>query len=264
MIQGLVRQSLNVIAEQLATAVAPAVAWSGGKDSQVLLWLVRAVMPDIPVLYLHGFPHPTKHRFVLEIMRQWSLNLIRPLPTAYDVIGKNGHVEIIEVYQLTPNRLMYFPIEATQDYQPSADSYCGLQKLNDPVGDPLPWREVFIGLRGDEVDPTHGPLAPAEYVADYTDVKYIYPLKEWAEADIWEASHIYGIPQNEARYAGDMDANNDYYPVCTLCLGDQVRTVICPKTDQEIPTLGASLDLDVRRKSWYQTFVNLEGNPNGN
>lgn len=231
--KALIESSLTLIREQLTWADRPVVASSFGKDSQVLLWLVRQIDRDIPVVYFEGFPHATKHDFAEDVTRDWDLLLNIPLPVQRDVIVKDNHAEVIELYALAPNRLMYFPIEAEPDYIPDENCNCAVEKLGEPVAQsPLAYDAVFIGHRNDDVDPTFGAVPLKDYVAASPegDFRYIYPLRDWIEHDIWTASHIHKIPQNKARYINrDMSQNNDYYPMCSNCLRNDEAEVFCPR-----------------------------------
>lgn len=253
----LISRTIELIAGQLACRRNPAVAWSGGKDSQILLHLVRSLKPDISVVYFRGFPHLTKHNFVLRMAKEWDLNLSTPLPFVRDAIAKDGHVELVELYSLAPGRFMYFPIEAARDYEPDKDSHCGLAHLNGEMAAGVSnFDAVFIGHRNDDADPTHGAVPLKEHVVDYGDFAYVYPLKDWSEADIWAASKLLGIPQNEARYVeGDTSANADYADICTRCF---LAPATCPQTGEDLPAAFEEALLEQRRADYRRVFVNIE------
>ena len=230
----LIESSLALIREQLAWAKRPCVLWSSGKDSQILLWLVRQIDPNITIFYFQAFPHPMKHAFANRVIREWGLNVVIPIPAERDAIVKDNHAEIIELYQLGPKRLMYFPIEAEPNHQPTFNSRCAVEKLGAPVQNQVSLMRdlAFIGHRNDDVDPTFGAVPLKDYVAESEngDFRYVYPLKDWTEHDIWTASHIHKIPQNTARYVDrDMSQNNDYYPMCSNCLRNDEAEVFCPR-----------------------------------
>lgn len=240
-----------------------------------MLYLIRQLKRDVPVIYLEGFPHPTKHSFPAQIEREWGLGVIRPRPQFRDVIAKSGHVELIEVFEVAPDRVVYFPIEAEPDYVPGPNSDCAIERLSLPcLPSEMGFDCIFIGHRGDDVDPTHGALPLVESVVDCGDFRFVYPLRDWTEEDVWEVSERLGIPQNRERYGltegmtipggrdfevGDTGANNDYYPLCTDCLkpgveGDFIR---CPKTGKQVPAVGKRLRLEEQREEWRRAFVNI-------
>lgn len=263
MIEDLIADTFDFIEEQIKTAVSPAIAWSAGKDSQVLLYFAVTIQPEIPIIYFRALNHPAKHSFMERIAQEWNLNLIIPSPIGRDVLqAENGRIEIIEVYQVGANQTMYFPVEAEPGFVPDAAAICGRKHLEDgPISCAVPDRDaIFIGHRGDDADPTHGQVPLKSYVAEDRGFKYVYPLKDWTEAEIWEASNILSIPQNEARYRrGEMEANADYYPLCTGCLraGAPGETVRCPQTQTMVPLLPAEINPEANRAAWRAAFVNI-------
>jgi 3'-phosphoadenosine 5'-phosphosulfate sulfotransferase (PAPS reductase)/FAD synthetase len=258
----LIDSTFFLMAGQLAELRNPAVACSFGKDSMVMLAIARRIKPDVAVIYFPGLPHPTKHLFAEHVAKAWNLNLYAPYPRARDAISKDGHVELIEIHEPAPQRFMYFPIEAAKDYEPDASAHCGLAFLNEePVAAIADdFDAVFIGHRNDDQDPTHGNLPLKDYVVDAGDFRYIYPLRDWTENDVWAASRLLGIPQNEARYRDHaLEANNDYHELCTRCfLGGPGRTsVICPKTGEATPAAFEEARLEERRDEYRRAFTNI-------
>jgi 3'-phosphoadenosine 5'-phosphosulfate sulfotransferase (PAPS reductase)/FAD synthetase len=259
--QELISKSLTLAREALEEAKRPAVAWSGGKDSQVMLHLVRQVRPDVPVLHFRGFESAQKHFFADLMIDALKLDVMRAKPFVTEVVARGGHVEIIEAYRLNERAALYFPIEAESDHVPGPGSHCAVEKLNQPTGnEPLGVDCVFIGHRNDDVDPVHGAIPLERDAVEAGGVLHVYPLKDWAEANIWEASELLNIPQNQARYIRkDMDANADYFPMCAECLKPNDReSVICPKINEPVYVIGKHLNLERRREEWRDRFVNLQ------
>lgn len=61
----------------------PYVSCSFGKDSMVMLWLVRQIDPDVPVIWFDGGKfdeHPETAAFVERVRADWSLNLTTVYP----------------------------------------------------------------------------------------------------------------------------------------------------------------------------------------
>ena len=70
-----------------------AVAFSGGKDSEVVLWLCLQVTPNVPVVFNNtGVEYPETVRFVAEIEAKWNLNLTvtRPEKSFWDCVKQYG------------------------------------------------------------------------------------------------------------------------------------------------------------------------------
>lgn len=260
-IQQLISKSLFIINEALEKAEKPVITWSAGKDSQVMLHLIRQIRKDVPVLHFIGFDHPQKHFFSDLIRESLELEIVPTLPASTDVVAKGDHVEIIEEYRLNEKVALYFPIEAEPDYIPGPNSHCAIEKLNQPIeGKPLDVDCVFIGHRGDDIDYVHGAIPLESHAIEADGVLFVYPLKDWTEANIWAASELLNIPQNVARYARkDMDANADYFPMCVECLKPTAPDyVVCPKTGDLVYGIGKYLNLEQRREAWRAKFVNLQ------
>jgi phosphoadenosine phosphosulfate reductase len=70
-----------------------AVAFSGGKDSEVVLYLCLEINPNIPVVFNNtGVEYPDTVRFIAELEERWNLNLIvtHPEKTFWDCIEQYG------------------------------------------------------------------------------------------------------------------------------------------------------------------------------
>ena len=57
------------------------VAWSGGKDSTLIFWLVRQINPDITVVFNNtGVELPETIKFIRRMTAEWNINLIETKP----------------------------------------------------------------------------------------------------------------------------------------------------------------------------------------
>jgi len=69
------------------------VAWSGGKDSTLVLYLARRHYPDIPVIFNNtGVEYPETLKFVHRLKEEWNLNLtiLRPEMTFWQCVERWG------------------------------------------------------------------------------------------------------------------------------------------------------------------------------
>lgn len=69
------------------------VAFSGGKDSLVVVDLIRQVDPETPVVFFDsGLEYPETYTFIADLTETWSLNLhvVKPRQTALEVLAGSG------------------------------------------------------------------------------------------------------------------------------------------------------------------------------
>ena len=247
------------IAAHLASLKAPCVACSFGKDSMVMLWLVREQMPDVPVVYFEHFDIPSKHAFARQVAEEWGLNLHVIRAKGITFYGRVGHVELVAAHELAPSKFVMTPIEP-QPNLPATGAICGVDSLYEEWPGMMPpvYDGVFIGHRSDDQDILMGAIPLSQDVFGDDDFKYIYPLRDWTAKDVWDFHRRYSVPVNGDRYGKkDVEANNDLWPLCTRCMASD-EPVKCPKTGETIPGLARFLNLQERTDFWREVAVNLE------
>lgn len=76
-----IQRAHRIISETLSQFSHPIVAWSGGKDSTVLLHLVLQHNPSIPVIFNDtGVEFPETYEFIKQMEVEWNLTLYRTKP----------------------------------------------------------------------------------------------------------------------------------------------------------------------------------------
>ena len=73
-----------------------AVAFSGGKDSEIVLWLCLQQNPNIKVIFNNtGVEYPETVNFVAHLEKEWSLNLLvtHPEKTYWDCVEQYGFAQ---------------------------------------------------------------------------------------------------------------------------------------------------------------------------
>lgn len=74
--QAKIARAEAVVAAMLQTCRQPYVAFSGGKDSLVVLDLARRLRPDVAVIWSDDeLEYPEQEPYILELARAWNLNL---------------------------------------------------------------------------------------------------------------------------------------------------------------------------------------------
>lgn len=250
----------NFIAERLATLSAPCVASSFGKDSMVMLYFIREQRPDIPVLYFRHFEQAGKHAFADQIAREWGLNISYPNVRYRDFYGHSHHVEILNIYEISPERFIITPIEPQPELVVDDSLLCGADLLQQGSSrEQLNFDGVFVGQRFDDHDVIMGDEIISAEISQIGDFQYIFPLAKWTNRDIWDAVRRYEIPVNSARYgARDINANNDLWNLCTRCFASD-EPVTCPKIGLEVAGMADLLDLRTRTRQTFDATLNLKG-----
>lgn len=183
--QRLVARAHDIIREGLALCRRPYVAFSGGKDSEVVLHLVLQHRTDVDVVWLHsGAEFPDTEDLVERLRVEWRLNLtvVRVQPGLLDLLEEYG------AYGL-PARTPFKKGDLVRRliYEPS-------RRLCEERG----FDAVFMGLRKEESRrrlyslTKHGPL----HLTRYDGLLHINPLADWQGEDVWAYINGLDLPYN--------------------------------------------------------------------
>jgi len=136
----------------------PAIAWSGGKDSTLLLWIAtQRLNLDYPVIFINTqLLFPETIEFVHKIAKQWGLNL----------------------YEATP----------TKRPPPENPEECCLARKVEPL------KRTLKELKSDLLIEEWRPITT--YVEYRQPVNRLYPLKDATWTDVWLLIHKYKVPYN--------------------------------------------------------------------
>jgi len=185
-------QAMDIIEEALEIAEKPCVAWSGGKDSTVVLYLVRQLKPDVIVVWnntTNEFPETI--RFVRSLAKEWNLNFheIRPTMTFWEVMDKYGFPKP-RFPGGTPKCCEYLK------EKPSVDFY--LKEGIDVIFDGLTTWESKV-RRATLF--SRGPIRVVKNIGRRNLKKTIIkasPIWNWRPEEVWAYIEKEGIPVNPA------------------------------------------------------------------
>lgn len=267
MIEQKVNNAKEIISQYLADAVAPVVMWSSGKDSMVLLWLVRQLRKDVPVFFFREPFQDTKFRFANRIISEWNLVTHTATPVAVDLVGRGDFLEILNFIMIGDGSI-YLPTGINDTKEPDASWECGCEVINKHTSPKVTWQwdVAFSGHKSCDVDPIQGPLTLAEVATKAANTTFVYPLHDWTDEDVWAATKKHCIPQDYHRYdpfdnfkeMTDRRFNPDYMDCCMRCLRHgESDTVMCPKVEHQVPRVGKGINYEERAVQWRQRLTNI-------
>lgn len=174
------------------------VAWSGGKDSTVVLYLIRQEADsvgldpsEIPVEFHNtGVEYPQTIEFIRELTQEWSLNLIetKPLKSFWQCVDEYGYPRPKSQRVKDTGKPQMAQCCSYLKERPARAS----QKANG-------WECIYLGITAMESHQrqiravTHGPC----YVAKAEGVKKVHPILYWTEQEVWDFIKLKGIPYNK-------------------------------------------------------------------
>jgi 3'-phosphoadenosine 5'-phosphosulfate sulfotransferase (PAPS reductase)/FAD synthetase len=237
---------------------------SFGKDSMVMLHLTRSMGLDLPVVFNRIQVFPAKQRFANVVIDAWSLKVYSYPPVDTELCLEPER-DLINYYSVGDGKTLMMPV-GVRAPKPGEQFSCGLEDfVRAPKGTiAYPWDVAFIGHKSSDVDPLFGEVPLSNVTAQVTpNLKAVFPLAHFTDANIWEYTERFDVPYNSARYDKDNgyrefkdDAgNNDYYPVCTACLepGGEVH---CPKLGVTIPNMNSLITIATPAKMAYMEKAN--------
>lgn len=206
------------IRQALAEAQCPAVMCSFGKDSLLLLWLVREVNPNVPVLWFRN--GVANEKFARQIIRQLNLIVYGWHPALVYPLANNGDRSLIQEFSFGNENLPLIT-----DLAPG--TRCGKVAFADRTPQMfLPFDLLLTGYKDSD---SHWLKGDSELFADDLRVgraKVRAPIRHMSDEQVRAAVFELNIPYEE---------HDDALPMCTRCMTENTDTVFCPEVGHEIP-----------------------------
>lgn len=257
-----ISHSLSLIQEALTLSESPVVAWSSGKDSQVLLWLVQQVKADIPLVFFRNADDPVRFAFADEFLATRNLTTFIPQPEAYDIVANGDDVELMTVRSFAPQSYGMCGIGIDEN---APVKRCGLEVINRVPAQPeMSFDCVFIGHRSDDICPVQGAIPLASSQGKLANSTLFYILKDWTDADVWECIREYDIPVDPKRYDipngkewADKTFNPDYDGLCVNCVKPTLSGMVPCALAGQTESIAHLINPEDRAKRYRSVFINL-------
>lgn len=230
--------------------------WSSGKDSMLLLWLLRDVCHNPTVIFFREPWQPRRYEFAENIIRTENLFVVTPMPVRSAYQQNGDEYELQNFYEINgialtcPTGIELKEPRALSD--PRNPWTCGLEMGLRPTAPsctlappPLDW---FAGSKRHDSDPmlNGGGGVTVRRRALPGGGWLSFPLIDFRDQEVFRACEILGVPIDRERYErvqgiwherpGRMK-NVDYVHACVNCLDSRPGTPVtayCPKVGEEI------------------------------
>jgi len=237
-------KAISVIQLALKYAKRPAVLWSGGKDSTVLLDIARNIRPEIEVIHfkLPFLPQKYKHHhFAQEVL---GMTVHDWVPESVALTHGNGRIDVCEKYSIGDGDIRV--MRGTEPFEDGKPWVCGMDWLNRPKAKVISNFDVLLcGHKSSDEDPLTGqvPLQVDKKMLGPTTAMW-FPLRDWTDKDI--ANYIIdndiGYDQNgyslDIVSRKDKHLNSDYIHSCFRCVDKREgKFVHCPKLGIDVENL---------------------------
>ena len=261
-----IQETLTLIGNSLKDHKNPVVLSSFGKDSMVLLHLLRKVSGKIPVVFWRENSQFQKYGFANRMINMWNLSVYDYLPIKNEILYHNGRIDGVG-FRTVGNAFFSVHIELARPYNGLFS--CALKEI---IGKPktffeYPWDTTFIGAKSSDVDPILGPMKLKTDSVPLGNTLLVFPLKDWTDEDIWDYTRTNHLPYDERRYNKDngfkefedKTYNNNYHFACTDCINpEEEEEVYCPMVMKKIVNMGKNIDYAGKLKTYKATFTYIE------
>lgn len=238
-------QARQIIKEVLAAAAHPAVLWSGGKDSQLLLALVREVNPFVPAIWFRSGLTAEQQAFAKSQILALDLEVWSWQPSDAYIVPNGDSLSLVREQAFGSQA---FPV--LSDIEDGETCIADIATERTPQLYPH-FDAYFIGWKDSDIHPALGanPFPPDG--GTLGKGKLYGPLRHMSDAQVWAAIREMNIPYDRARYE-EGGADPDTVLCCSSCLQAGEGEVFCRKAGAYIPRV--EWDRTASLKAFRQRF----------
>lgn len=222
----------------------PAVLWSGGKDSTVLLDLARKIRPDIEVIHFKLPFLSHKYAFHHRAQELYGMTVHDWVPVSVALTHGSNRIDVCETYSLGGGHLKV--MRGTEPREEGLPWACGKEWLNRPKAHVVSDFDVLLcGHKSSDEDPITGAI-PLEVHKKLLGqgTEMWFPLREWTDLDVANYILLNNVPFDRNRYdenvvsKSDKHMNSDYVHACFNCVDKRLgKFVDCPKDGIKVENL---------------------------
>lgn len=241
-----VSDSKKIIESAMKNYLKPIIYWGGGKDSTVLLHIIKSMGYDIPVMF-HRDPYfPKKYIYANKIIAEWNLKCFDYPASKCGVFFLNNTFEVVRYFACGSNYMILCAMlyKATEKEMEKGEWLCAYRDIYlQPKGSyEYCWDLGFQAHRMHESKPHsgHKPNRLRWENKKYPGAPdFIQPLRMWTNQDIYLYTIKNNLPINYSVYYEDKGEflpledstyNPDRRPACFECmLPTNPMEVYCPK-----------------------------------
>jgi len=232
---------------------------SFGKDSMVLLHLIRRCLGNIPVAYYHLPGQNDRNEFANKVIRELNLMVYDLQASTRDIVFHHeDKFDLVSIVPISKDKYISFFHEITDD----GSMQCILNFLKGPFysATSIPWNVFFHAHKSSDIDPMFGPVPLKSEIKMNDSIKICYPLRDWTDEDIWNYAVKNNLMINELCYNKDNNFapfldkryNNNYYSACTECINPvKPKFVRCRIANKEV------LNIRFGDKEYYHKKFNF-------
>jgi len=173
---------LSVINEALNNYAHPYLSMSWGKDSMFLLYFVRQIKPDIPVIYVNsGYALPDTYILRDLIIKEWNLNY-------HEILQEIDYIELCNTIGLPSERSKNEQKKAVQSIKKNVLDEFALNHSFDLC---------FWGIRNDESKGREMMYRKNGFFIQTTEINKCHPIALISLEQLWYFYDYFKIPLNQ-------------------------------------------------------------------
>lgn len=201
------------------TGKRPVLLWSGGKDSTLILAMMREQNIPCDIVQIRSFWTKEQLKYSDDLIKKWNLKVFSFPPSHVSFIGEDENISAVFEIAIGSQ-----PIPLIRDVVEGTRCIAELEGQR-MIAPPMKWDIWVIGSRDDDTHYTLNKIAPP---AKWGDTELYAPLREWTREQVVEALQARGL-DNQTEDTGDIH-------LCHNCLKGEGQ-VWCPAQNQFIDSV---------------------------